>query len=102
MSIPTVTILGLGIATYLLKSAGPLLLGGRPIPDRLSGFANSVPTPLLAALVLTSVAVSENSFVVDPRLAGLAGAAVALRLRAPFAGVVLVAAATTAFVRALV
>jgi hypothetical protein len=51
--------------------------------------------------VLTSAAVSGPAFVVDARLLGLAAAAVALRLRANFVVVVLVAAGVTAAARAI-
>lgn len=97
----TITIIGLGLTTYLLKSAGPLIIGGRPLPSGLGRFAETVPAPLLAALVLTATVASGQGFVFDARLAGLAAAGIALRLKAPFAVVILVAAAATAAIRAL-
>ncbi len=101
MSAATLTFLGLGLVSYLFKSAGPLVMGGRRLPPALEQLAALVPAPLLAALVLTSTMVVSGRFVIDTRLAGLAVAAVALRLRANFIVVVLVAAGTTAAVRAL-
>jgi branched-subunit amino acid transport protein len=101
MTAATLTFLGLGLLTYLLKATGPLLLGGRRLPATLERLASMVPAPLLAALVLTSAVVASGRFVFDARLAGLAAAAVALRLRANFVVVVAVAAAATAAVRAV-
>lgn len=101
MSAATLTFLGLGLVSYLFKAAGPLIMGGRRLPPALERLAALVPAPLLAALVLTSTMVVSGRFVIDARLAGLAAAAVALRFRANFVIVVLVAAATTAGVRAL-
>lgn len=101
MSAATITFLGLGLATYALKAAGPVLLGGRSLPPAFERVAGLVPASLLGALVLTSAAVSGPAFVVDARLLGLAAAAVALRLRANFVVVVLVAAGVTAAARAI-
>ena len=101
MSVAVVTILGLGIASYLLKSAGPLVLGGRSLPPAVERVTALLPGPLLGALVLTSTIVDGTAFRFDARIGGLLAAAVALRLRLNFVVVVLVAAATTALLRAL-
>jgi branched-subunit amino acid transport protein len=90
-----------GAATIAIKAAGPLLLGGRPLPPRLAGMVELLAPTLLAALVATAVLGDGRRLVVDARLAGLVAAAVALRLRAPLLAVIAVAAATTALVRAL-
>ena len=101
MSPATLTFLGLGLLSYAFKAAGPLLLGGRRMPRSLERLATLVPGPLLAALVIASSIVVDRSFVFDARLAGLAAAAIALRLRANFVVVVIVAAATTPVARAV-
>jgi branched-subunit amino acid transport protein len=101
VSAATLTFLGLGLVSYLFKAAGPLIIGDRRLPPTVERLATLVPAPLLAALVLTSTVVSAGGFVIDARLAGLAAAALALRFRANFVIVVLVAAGTTAAVRAL-
>ena len=94
-----VTILALAAISYGLKAAGPLVLGGRQMPPALARLAELVPGPLLAALVLTSAVVDGAGFRFDARLVGLAAAAVALRLRAGFVFVVIVAAMVTALAR---
>jgi branched-subunit amino acid transport protein len=101
MSPATLTLLGLGLVSYALKAAGPLILGDRRLPPAVERLMALVPAPLLAALVLTSAFVDSGSFVVDARVAGLAAAAIALHLRANFFVVVVVAAATTAALRAV-
>lgn len=96
-----ITFLGLGIASYVLKAVGPLVLGGRRLPPGLERLTSLLPGPLLGALVLTSAVVAGSNWVFDARIAGLAAAAVALRLRMNFVVVVVVAAAVTALVRAV-
>ena len=56
---------------------------------------------LLAALVVTQAVGGDRRLVLDARLLGLAGAVVALRLRAPVLVAVVVAAALAATARAL-
>jgi hypothetical protein len=54
---------------------------------------------VLAALIVTQSVAGDHRFAFDSRLAGLAVAAVAIRLRAPVLVVLIAAAATTALVR---
>lgn len=100
MSPAVVTFLGLGVVTYLFKSTGPLLLGGRRLPASMERVVGLVPAPLLAALVMVSTVTSGDRFQLDARLAGLVAAAVALRLKANFLVAVVVAAGITALFRA--
>jgi branched-subunit amino acid transport protein len=97
----TIVLIGLAVGTYVLKAAAPLLLGGRPLPDRVAQVANLLPAALLAALVVVSTISEDATLEIDARLVGLSAAAVALWRRAPFVIVVLVAAAATALARAL-
>ena len=102
MSTAVVVLISLAAGTYVFKAAGPLLLGsGRELPPWLGRLGQLLPVPLLAALVLTSAAATGRDLVLDARLVGVAVAAVALRLRAPFFVVVVVAAAGTAVARAV-
>jgi branched-subunit amino acid transport protein len=95
-----VTVLAVGAATVAIKAAGPLLLGGRPLPDRVAGMVGLLAPTLLAALVATAVLADGRRLVVDARVVGLVAAAIALRFRAPLLVVIVVAAAATATVRA--
>lgn len=98
---PAAAIALLGLGTLAVKAAGPVLAAGRALPPRLERFVALVPPALLAALVATGTFGSPGGLVLDPRAVGLAVAALALWRRAPFAIVVLAAAAATAAVRAL-
>jgi len=76
-----------------------VLLGGRPLPDHLTGVVSLLLPAVLAALVVTQVVGGDREIVLDARLVGLGAAVVALLLRAPLLVVVAVAAVATALVR---
>lgn len=85
-----VKLLGLSIPAGLLE---------RPLVKRLAAL---VPIALLAALTaLQTFGTSTRHLTIDARAAGLAAAAVALLLRAPFLVVVAAAVLVTAALRAL-
>jgi branched-subunit amino acid transport protein len=90
-----------GVATVMLKATGPVLLGGRELPQEVLGVVGLLAPAVLAALVVTQVFADDRDLVVDSRLVGLAAGAVAVLARAPPIAVVVVAAASTAIVRAL-
>ena len=89
-----------GAATFALKSVGPVLLGGRKLPDPVIRVVSLLAPALLAALVATQVLGGDRELVLDERLVGLAAAVMALALRAPILVVVVAAAAATALARA--
>jgi branched-subunit amino acid transport protein len=90
-----------GLATVLIKATGPVLLGGRELPKRLLAAVGLLAPSVLAALVVTQVFADDQDLVVDSRLVGLAAGAAAVVVRAPLIVTVLVAASTTALVRAV-
>lgn len=94
-----VVLVGLTVGTYTLKAAGPLLLGGRELPDAVDRLAALLPAALLAALVLVNTFSDGDTLVLDARAVGLVAAALALAARLPFVVVVVVAAAATALTR---
>ena len=86
------------LGCYLLKLAGlsvPAAWVERPWVTR---FVEFVPAALLAALVAVQAATSGGALVLDGRLVGLAVAAAALALRAPFIVVLVLAGAAGALV----
>ena len=101
MSDAWIAVLVVGAATVVLKSVGPVLLGGRPLPRHLTGVVALLAPALLAALVVTQAVGGDEEIVLDARLAGLGAAVVAILLRAPLLAVVVAAAAATALVRLL-
>jgi Branched-chain amino acid transport protein (AzlD) len=92
-------LLALGSAAYGLKAFGLLVLGPRSAGGRLLQMAGLLPAALLPALVAVNTFAGDRRLVLDARAAGLAVALVATWLRAPFAVVVVSAAAATALVR---
>lgn len=90
----------LAVGTLALKAAGPLAAADRELPPRLARLVELLPAAMLAGLVATGAVTDGPAIVADARLVGVAAAAVALGLRAPFAVVVLVGAAATALTRA--
>jgi len=90
-----------GAGTMGIKALGPVLLGGRALPERLTGVVELLAPSLLAALVAVQAFSDERALVLDERALGLLAAAVALWLKAPILVVVVVAATTTALVRLL-
>jgi hypothetical protein len=94
-----VVIAVLALATAALKLAGPLALGGRPLPARALNIVELLAAALLAALVVVETFGKGRSLVLDARVLGAAFAAVAVWRRAPMIVVVLGAAAVTALAR---
>lgn len=92
-------VLAVGAGTIVIKSAGPVLLGGRALPARMQGVVALLAPALLAALVATAAIGTEQQLVFDARIIGLAAAALAIGLRAPMLLVVVVAAAAAALAR---
>jgi branched-subunit amino acid transport protein len=101
MSVGWWTVLLVGAATIAIKGAGPVLLGGKPLPSRLGRVIGLLAPALLAALVAISTFGAERALVLDELALGVAAAAVAVGLKAPPLVVVIVAAAVTALARAL-
>lgn len=99
MSAAWTAVLVVGLATVALKAAGPVLAGGRELPQGSARVVNLLAPALLAALVATQALASEEALVLDERGAGLVAAAGAILLKAPLLVVVLVAAVTAAGLR---
>jgi uncharacterized membrane protein len=97
-----VTIAAVAVASAAVKAAGPLLIGGRDLPPRARAVIVLLAPALLAALVVTSaLADGDRLQPLDPKVAGVAAAALGLGLRAPTLVTLALAAATTAGLRAL-
>jgi branched-subunit amino acid transport protein len=102
MSPAWLTIVALAAATFAIKAAGPVALGGRELPHRFVGFIALLAPALLAALVAVQVfSGPDRTLVIDAKLAGVLAAAVCLAFHRSMTVVVLSAAVVTAVVRAL-
>ena len=96
------TIALLTVGTVLIKSVGPIALGGRELPPQMTSVVARLAPSLLAALVVVDTfGGTERTLTIDETAAGLLAAAVALLVRLPMIVVVLVAAAVTAGLRLL-
>ena len=96
----TVVIAG-SLGCYLLKLAGLSVPASWVQRRWVTRVVEFVPAALLGALVAVQAATSGHRLVADGRLVGLAVAAVALALRAPFIVVLVLAGAAGAAVAAL-
>lgn len=99
MSDAWIIVLAVGIGTMVIKAAGPVLLGGRPLPDRVQRVVALLAPALLAALVATAALSTGNQLVLDARIIGLGAAALAILLRAPILAVVIIAALSAGVAR---
>ena len=84
-----------------IKGLGPVLLGGRPLPARLTGVIELLAPALLGALVAVQTFGDGQALVIDERVIGVGVAAVALWRKAPLLVVIVAAAAATALARAV-
>ncbi|MFI7010476.1 AzlD domain-containing protein [Streptomyces sp. NPDC050145] len=94
-----VAVLALAAGTYVFRLAGPALHGRVELPARVQELLTTAATVLLVALLATGALMAGHEFAGWARPAGvLAGGVLAWR-RAPFALVVVGAAAVTALLR---
>lgn len=101
MSEAWLIVVAIGIGTMLIKSAGPVLLGGRALPGPVQGVVALLAPALLAALVVTAALAEGEALKVGPETAGVAVAGVLYWRGASVVTGVLVAAAVTALLRLL-
>lgn len=99
MSDAWLIVIAVGAGTILIKAAGPVLLGSRPLPPPVGSAVALLAPALLAALVVSASLTSGSRVVLDARLIGLGAAAVLIALRSPILLVVVVAAAAAAIAR---
>ena len=89
-------IIATSVIAFLLKYLGHSVPERWLSHPRVLKINSMIPIALLSALVAVQTFTNEKTLVIDQRLAGLAVAVIALILRAPFAVVVISAAATSA------
>jgi branched-subunit amino acid transport protein AzlD len=100
MSTAWIAIIVLAVGTVAIKAVGPVALGGRELPESMSGVVARLAPSLLAALVVVDTfSGPDRTIAVDESAIGLLAAAGALALRLPMVAVVAIAALVTAAVR---
>jgi branched-subunit amino acid transport protein len=91
------------VTTALIRASGPVLLGGRELPQRATGVVALLAPALLAALVMTETFRGEgSSLTLDERAIGVAGAGAVMAMRGPLLLALPVAMGLTAAARAAV
>jgi len=97
------TIAVLAVATAAIRATGPVLVGGRELPDRLQSVLALVAPALLAALVVAQTvgAPAGGELELDARIAGVAAAAGVVAAGGSLLPVAAAAAVVTALARAL-
>ncbi|MGW1778966.1 AzlD domain-containing protein [Streptomyces sp. NPDC002143] len=101
MSATVAVILMLAVGTYALRLVGPVLHGRLELPARVQELLSAGAVVLLVALLATGALTEDGGFAGWARPAGVLVAGTLAWLRAPFAVVVLAAAATAGGLRAL-
>jgi len=96
MSALWVGLIATSVIAFLLKYVGHSVPERWLSHPRVLKINSLIPIALLSALVAVQTCTIDKSLVIDQRLAGIAVAVIALILRAPFAVVVISAAATSA------
>jgi branched-subunit amino acid transport protein len=94
-----ITIVAVALASAAIRAFGPILVGGRELPQSANAIIAQLAPALLAALVVTQTFGEDGRLVLDEKAIGVAIAAVALALRAPVLLAVALAVVATALAR---
>jgi branched-subunit amino acid transport protein len=95
------TIAGCTVVTAIIKGIGPVALGGRDMPPRMTGVITLMAPALLAALVVTSTFATGDRWHVGAHTVGVAVGGLVLLRRGPLVVAVVLAVAVTAGLRAI-
>ena len=90
------------VTTALIRASGPVALGGRELPPRVTAVVALLAPALLAALVMSETFRGDGTeLIVDERALGVAGAGVVMLTRGSIVLALAVAMIVTAGTRAL-
>ena len=95
-----ITIVAVALASAAIRAFGPILVGGRELPQSANVVIALLAPTLLAALVVTQTFGENGRLVLDEKAIGVAVAVVALAFRAPVLLAVALAVVATALARA--
>jgi len=90
----------LALAVYALRATG-MFIGDKLIKGRVRDTIEYVPMAVIAGVLVLTTFTTGGSLTLDARAAGMAAAGIAVWRNAPLAVVLIIAAATTALVRAV-
>ncbi len=91
----------LALGTLVAKAFGPVLAGGRTPPRAVQRVITMLTPALITSLVVTGTLITDQHLSIDARVAGVGAGLVALVLKAPLIAALVIAAATTATLRAV-
>ena len=95
------SVLAVTLANWVLKAAGPLALGDRPLPSVARSVVSLMAPVLLSGLIVVELAGEEWAGLDWPQLIGVAVAGFSWAVRAPMLAAVLLGALVTAAIRLL-
>ena len=78
-------------STILLKASGPVVLGSRSLPPRLVGVVMLLAPVLLTAFVVVQTIGAGESIQIDARLPAVVAGGIAIVLRVPLIGAMVIA-----------
>jgi branched chain amino acid efflux pump len=93
------SILVVAFANFAIKAAGPVLLGGRELPEPVVAVIGLLGPALLMALVVVGTFSDGSNLRVDAQAAGVAVAGGAFLLRVPMLAAIALGALTAALLR---
>ncbi|MEA2156867.1 MAG: hypothetical protein QOE11_3007 [Solirubrobacteraceae bacterium] len=94
-------IAGCAVVTAVIKAAGPVAFGGRPLPERIGGVIALMAPALLAALIVTQALADGEHLAIGADTAGVGMAGVVVWRKGSIMLAVAVAVLMTAGLRAL-
>ncbi|MBA2545921.1 MAG: AzlD domain-containing protein [Solirubrobacterales bacterium] len=90
------------VTTALIRASGPVVLGGRELPPRVTAVVALLAPALLAALVMSQTFRGDGTqLIVDERALGVAGAGIVMLTRGSIITALAAAMIVTAGTRAL-
>ena len=101
MNMSWTLVIWLSIGAYAFKMFGFVVVGSRKLPNVLAQCLMLIPAALLGAMVFNGTFTDAQAIAVDERAIGLLVAIIAAWRKLPLIVVVVLAAATTAFLRAI-
>ena len=101
MSTTWAVILGSAVATFAIKAAGPVALGGRELPGAFNRVIALLAPALLTALIVTSALADGDELAIGADTVGVTAGALLVWRTGSVVGSVVTAAAVTALLRAI-
>jgi branched-subunit amino acid transport protein len=101
MSDSWLVVLLVSASTIVLKASGPVVLGSRTLPPRLVNVVMLLAPVLLTAFVVVQTIGGNEEIVIDARLPAVVAGGVAIVLRVPLIGAMVIAGVVAGTLHAL-